>query len=247
MKYDVASHLLPIKGAGNVRDLGGYPLANGRFTKEGVFYRSDTTSGYTAEDIRLFKEKNLGLVVDLRSITEVQRLPSVYYEMPEVQYINVPMLDDLNSGPSSQGLPPSMGAVYIHLLDSARPAFARVFSAFAGTAANGQSCLFHCAVGKDRTGTTAMLLLELAGADDEVIIEDYAATYEFMKPVFDKQMADFKANGYDIPEYMMRSDASNMVETLHHLRTTYGNAEKYLLGCGVDEEKIRIIKEALVM
>ena len=38
--------------------------------------------------------------------------------------------------------------------------------------------LFHCAVGKDRTGVLAALLLMIAGAEDEVIVRDYGRSYD---------------------------------------------------------------------
>jgi len=247
MKYDVASHLLPLQGVENARDLGNYPVAGNHITKKEVFFRSDSTSNFTTADIRLMQEKNLGLVVDLRSEMETHRAPSVFTHMDGIRYENVRMLDDLNSGRSSETLPPSMGAVYIHLLDSAKESFARVFRAFSDTIETGKSCLFHCAVGKDRTGTTAMLLLDLVRADDDLIIADYAATYDFMKPVFDKQMAAYKAKGYDVPEYMMRSDASNMETTLAYLRSTYGNAKEYLHECGVLEREIETIVDSFVI
>lgn len=246
MKLDVASHLLPLTGAINARDLGSYPLSHNHMTRNNVFFRSDSTSNYLEDDISFLSGKNLGLVVDLRSDKEVQRAPSVFSATQNVRYENIPMLDNLNSGPSPDGVPPSLGAIYIHLLDSAQPSFQRVFDAFYETIELQQSCLFHCAVGKDRTGTTAMLLLDLAGASDQVIIQDYAATYDFMKPVFDKQIAEYRAKGYQVPEHMFRSDASNMSEALSHLRNTYGNAKNYLMECGISQTKLDTIVDAFV-
>jgi len=247
MKYDIASHLLPLKGAFNARDLGNYPITGHRQTREDIFFRSDSTSKYLKDDIAFLADKNLGLVVDLRSQQEVINAPSVFADTKSVRYENVQMLDDLNSGPKDGVLPPSMSTIYIHLLDTAKEGFSRIFKAFAETLERRQSCLFHCAVGKDRTGTTAMLLLNLAGASDEVIIQDYAATYGFMKPIFDKQMAEYRARGYNLPEYMFRSDASSMVETLTHFRDVYGNARDYLLDCGVNHKQLDIITDTFVV
>lgn len=246
MKLDVASHLLPLTGAINARDLGSYPLAQNRMTRNNVFFRSDSTSNFQKDDISYLSGKNLGLVVDLRSAQEVRKAPSVYSAAQNVRYENIPMLDNLNSGPAPDRVLPSLGAIYIHLLDSAQSAFLRVFEAFYETIRIHQSCLFHCAVGKDRTGTTAMLLLDLAGAGDHVIIQDYAATYDFMKPVFDKQLAEYRAKGYQVPEHMFRSDASNISEALSHLRNTYGNAKNYLMKCGISQNKLDTIVDAFV-
>jgi protein-tyrosine phosphatase len=45
--------------------------------------------------------------------------------------------------------------------------------------------VFHCAGGKDRTGLLALVLLALAGARPQEIIEDYLLTYERMKERYD--------------------------------------------------------------
>ena len=41
---------IPLKGAYNVRDLGGYPTADGGATKWGLLYRSDNLNALTDED-----------------------------------------------------------------------------------------------------------------------------------------------------------------------------------------------------
>ena len=48
---------------------------------------------------------------------------------------------------------------------------------------NGEPIVFHCAVGKDRTGVIAMLLLRLAGVSEEVVAADYSVSAENMKSI----------------------------------------------------------------
>jgi hypothetical protein len=40
--------------------------------------------------------------------------------------------------------------------------------------------VFHCSVGKDRTGVLSALVLGFLGVPDDVIVEDYALSYEAM-------------------------------------------------------------------
>ena len=48
MEWDQrASRPLAVEGAFNVRDLGGYPTASGKRTKQGVFLRSDSLHNLT--------------------------------------------------------------------------------------------------------------------------------------------------------------------------------------------------------
>ena len=44
--------------------------------------------------------------------------------------------------------------------------------------------MFHCTAGKDRTGVTAALLLELAGVDRRLIVDSYAKSAELMREKF---------------------------------------------------------------
>lgn len=246
MKFDISTHLIPTTGTRNTRDLGGYPTKDGKTTKNNVFFRSDSSSLFTAEDISLLAQRNLGLVLDLRADDETTKSPSAYADGKGIRYENVQLIDNINSHFNPAEMPKSMGALYIYFLDRAQKSMTHIFNILSETAAKGQSSLFHCAVGKDRTGTVAMMLLDLAGVPDEVIVEDYAATYNFMKPVFDKQVAEYKAQGIDVPEFTFRSDAQNMIETLDHLHSTYGNAREYLLEAGVLKDNLDNIVNAFI-
>jgi protein-tyrosine phosphatase len=63
---------------------------------------------------------------------------------------------------------------YTRILRAFAPNFARALAAIAD--APDGAVVFHCVVGKDRTGLVAALLLRLAGAPIEEIARDYALT-----------------------------------------------------------------------
>ena len=46
-----ANRPLPLDGAWNVRELGGYRTKDGRITRTGVFFRADGTSGLSRRDV----------------------------------------------------------------------------------------------------------------------------------------------------------------------------------------------------
>jgi protein-tyrosine phosphatase len=67
---------LPLSGAQNVRDLGGYRTAGGCRTKENVFVRAAKLDELTVRQEFLYRY-GVRTVVDLRSAVEVQESPCV--------------------------------------------------------------------------------------------------------------------------------------------------------------------------
>lgn len=238
MYYEINQHLPKIWGACNLRDLGGYPTLNGRHTKKNIFFRSDNTANLTEKDICILKEMGLTLVVDLRSNQEVSKHPSVLARVNGIRYAQVPMLDEMQSSEFRNKFPPSMGALYRKLLDQSQADFGRIFKLFAQ---NHGATLFNCTAGKDRTGVTAMLLLELAGVSDDIIIRDYAISEMELKNVQKEQMKQFQILGVDIPAYVMASAPVSMQEALTHLREKYKDAHHYLKLCGLEQNEMKCI------
>ena len=57
MNINTDCHLLPMEGAYNIRDLGGYPAENGGVTRKGLFFRADNTANLTPKDVDLLRER----------------------------------------------------------------------------------------------------------------------------------------------------------------------------------------------
>ena len=64
MNINTDCHLLPMEGAYNIRDLGGYPAENGGVTRKGLFFRADNTANLTPKDVDLLREKGVSLSID---------------------------------------------------------------------------------------------------------------------------------------------------------------------------------------
>lgn len=240
---DIYSHLLPIEGACNVRDIGGYQTQDGCLTKENVFFRSDNTAGYTEKDVQFFIDKGVTLTVDLRSADETGRQASAFVHVPGIRYENIQLIDGIHSQFTRENIPVTMGQLYIQFLETGKAQFGKMFRLFAE---NTGASLYHCTAGKDRTGVTTMLLLSLAGVADDTIIEDYAATEVFTEHIIAGQKAQLASMGLDVPDFMLHADSKNMEETLAHLHKTYGTAENYLKACNVTVEEISAIKNRFV-
>lgn len=229
-----ATRTLPLRGARNVRDLGGYPFTaeDGRIglTEYGVFLRGDALGGLRAADCTALAELGLRRVIDVRSTFELRHWPDPYAPggraaRPDVAYIHIPMLDQLNSAGLRGQIPRRMSDVYLDLLDNDAQSLRRVFEALDGPGCS----LFHCRAGKDRTGVIAMLLLGLAGVDDALIVDDYAATGEYMSASMHAQrilVAVFLRRR--VPRSLFVAQPAEMERTLAHLHERYGTARSYL-------------------
>ena len=226
------SQPLPLFGAKNVRELGGYRTESGGVTKTHALLRGDALHNLTGDDCRLLYDYGVRCVIDLRSIDErtreADRLPALH---PDIDYVPVALQDPVRTRRYAGEFPPSMWELYRWLLDDSAEQFRAVFETILK---HPDDCvLFHCSGGKDRTGMVAMLLLKLAGVDDETVIADYALTERLMTEVFAVQTAGMQARGLVVPPYIMQSPPENMAKTLAYLKSAYGTARNYLSAIGL--------------
>ncbi|OUP10519.1 tyrosine-protein phosphatase [Collinsella sp. An2] len=240
------SEPLPLRRLRNVRDLGGYPYVDeaghtGR-TACGVFLRSGALGRASRSDIAALWAYGLALVIDVRSNFELRIWPDPFADggVPGVVYEHIPMMDQLNSNGFQGLLPENMFNVYRDLLDGDPDDF-RVLLEAADQYGAGGCTLFHCRAGKDRTGVIAMLLLGLAGVDDEHIVADYAATQQYMgRGLRAQRIAVSVLIRKKVPRCLFEADPHEMERTLDYLHRTYGGAYRYLRDvAGCSEELLR--------
>lgn len=238
---DQRARALPLRGARNVRDLGGYPYRaeDGRVgtTSFHAFVRAGTLGGLRKSDRAFLADYGVTQVVDVRSNFELRYWPDPYAKRPDpaVSYHHVPMLDQLNSSGFRGALPECMFNVYRDLLDHSADSLRSVMELLAATPARPDGApgcgLFHCRAGKDRTGVIAMLLLGLAGVPDQMIVEDYAATQRYMGRGLEAQRLGVSVLLLKrIPRCLFEAAPVEMERTLAHLHEVYGSARDYLVG-----------------
>ena len=173
------ARLIPLDGAFNFRDLGGYPAAGGRATRWGMLFRSDTLHELSTSDVDTLRSLGLATVVDLRTSRELERTGRGPLG-PEPDRLPASVGDPGRAG--RRGRRGGHGGTggddlserYLWYLEVGAPASGR------GTDLLGEPAhyplVFHCAAGKDRTGVLAALVLDLLGVDPEVIVADYLIT-----------------------------------------------------------------------
>jgi protein-tyrosine phosphatase len=182
--------LLPLVGAYNFRDLGGYPTSDGGMTRWGRLFRSDTLHELTESDLKILRDVGLRKVIDLRTATEVEETGRGLLENEPISYLHLSVIQQ----PSEPETPPApladidLADVYVHWLDTARAALVPALCAVADPSS--YPLVFHCAAGKDRTGVLAALALDIVGVDREVIVEDYVLTAGRMDLIRARQRID---------------------------------------------------------
>lgn len=164
-------------GARNLRDLGGRVLRDGGSTVFGRVFRSAASEHLTDEGWVAAKAAGVRTVVDLRnSPAETRRTPDHPVIRPEslegLVFVSTPTED-----PDDIEFLRVCGPWLDHprsWSDNARLAATRIARVMRAMAGAQTAVLVHCAGGRDRTGMVCAMLLDLAGATEDAIVDDYA-------------------------------------------------------------------------
>lgn len=170
---------IPLEKAHNIRDLGGYPAAQGKATRWGLLYRSDALSELTKSDWEKLQQRNIKTIIDLRSERECAAAP--IFAPEEMVCLHFSLMNQLDSNlksASRENIIESMKLDYVKTLFGNLSCGAQILHAILERMDSG-AVLFLCSAGKDRTGIVAALVLYLCGVMKEDIIADYivSATY----------------------------------------------------------------------
>jgi Protein tyrosine/serine phosphatase len=241
MTFNIEDHHIPLEGTLNVRDLGGYPTAGGGTTKKRRFFRADSLHDLTPGAIDTVIALGVTTQIDMRSAYEVSSKPSGLFKIKGIHYQNIGFFDNIQSSDFTD-MPQSMTDLYSGLLDQNSKKYAAIFRVILESPGG---CIFNCTAGKDRTGILAMLLLNLAGVEDSIIVADYAVSAFYIAKAVEEQKCRFRQAGRQIPDYIFASEPESMRFTLDHLRQTYQDAKGYLNFCGLSDSEADQLKMRL--
>ena len=151
-----------------------------------------------------------------------------------MHYAHVPLFEhlDLRSQLARVvGVDDILLAFYCEVLTGRQAALSEALTAIAD--AKPGAVLFHCTVGKDRTGVLAALLLATVGASADDIVDDYALTTGRIDGIRKGMLAKFAADGLaDIDGQTMvslfSSNPSTMRGMLDFVDSRFGGIEAYL-------------------
>lgn len=242
MKSVERQRILSWEGCLNARDIGGYQTSDGRQTRWGAVVRSDYPGRLSPAGQAALVAYGVRTIVDLRLPHELEEHPHPFSGPGEhgVHYRHQSLI--------TPGVPPPPGLDmmplienYLNIMERFQDSIAAVIRTI--SAAPDGGVLVHCAIGKDRTGITCGLLLDLVGVDRETIGLDYALSDECLA----SERIDFLENGpgerEEREQFILRNAprAEVLVGILEHLEREHGGTVGYLARGGVtDRELIRI-------
>lgn len=195
---DKTGHI-DLEGLSNTRDLGYLKTESGQNLAPHKLIRSGTLAEATDSDLSvLLDEFEVRTVIDMRTDEEIEKNPDPQEKMPDVRFLNTPIL-----GFSTTGITRENGLVgmvkkistmatmtfdpkklmidlYPNMLldEMGMKGYAKFFEIL--IAADDHAVLWHCSAGKDRAGLATVLLLHTLGVAWPVIVADYLLTNKYL-------------------------------------------------------------------
>ncbi|MFD8987849.1 tyrosine-protein phosphatase [Streptomyces goshikiensis] len=257
---------IPLQGAVNVRDLGGYRTWTGGKVRRGLVYRSDALSRLTPADVTTVAGLGLTEVVDFRIPAELQydgadRLPAglTATSRPVSDLgLYATLVGAIASGdPVQQERMLGGGRAEAYMRDIYRtfvtsPENRAQFAATLREIADGRGpLLYHCTSGKDRTGWLSYVLLRALAVPEDTAERDYLASNTF-RGAYDAQVrAGLKQSGRMlnpdllIPLQEVRTDYLDSATA--RMEADFGGFYGYLTnGLGLDLRTLAKLQARLV-
>lgn len=177
---------LSLQGAVNVRDLGGYPAADGRRVRWGQLYRGDQLAELSNTDVSTLQTAGIRTVCDLRGASERQHKPNRSLG-PDVRVHDIGFIpeggDALLAGVGAGDI--GAGEIRERVIDIYRgfvvdqaETFGRLLTLLADAHT---PLLYHCTSGRDRTGWASAVILLALGASRDTVAADYALSNDYRR------------------------------------------------------------------
>lgn len=234
---------LPLRQTYNTRDLGGYATASGMPTRWRAFLRSDEPVHCEQDDIDFLLAYGTRTVIDLRSKLECDLAPNPFAQINDIHYVNIPLgFDDYDQAQSYEELNEAISTLaefYVTILEKKPHQVREIFELMVDRLPD--TTLFHCVVGKDRTGVVAMLLLSLAEVSFGDILTNYEVTFSYVMQ--NPRMLAWA--GHNPPE-LMQSRPEFLLPAYDCIHKKFGGAVGYLLSTGMSLERIEQMKKHLL-
>lgn len=169
-----------LDGVSNVRDIGGAVTKDGKTIKYGILYRSANGDSITEKGKETVKKLGIKTDLDLRG--------DVIDKSPFGDNVNIIKISGAYYNGHEAGVNGS---------EAYQNAFRDELKACANP--DNYPMIFHCAIGRDRTGTLSFILQALCGVEKDALIREYELSYLSVGGALDgnKQMVNTITAFYD--------------------------------------------------
>lgn len=237
------SRHIPLAGAVNFRDVGGYPTDDGRRVAWRRLFRADSLNRLTPDDHALIRRLGVATVVDLRSTAEVEE-GRFDIEATPVDFHHLPFMESVPDPEAFVAMPGLLASTYVDMIEEAGDKVAAAIEVLAD--ADRLPAIVHCTAGKDRTGVLVTMVLGLLGVSRELIIEDYALSARAMDALrsrLTERYPDFAEQIAGVASDAVFSAApANIEHLLDAIDERYGSIEAAATAIGVSgatQERLR--------
>ena len=247
--------IIPMEGAANFRDLGGYMTEDGMQVNWGCVFRSDRLGNLTERDFKRLKALDIQTAVDFRQSKEAAELPN---RLPDqIDYVPMPIFEYRPMHPrkvvfNRHRLLDVFANVYVeHIVRKGAITYGKLFRLIAEKE-DAIPLVFHCTAGKDRTGVASAMLLRMLGVPREMVINDYLLTNYAAQSFIDEvdyQLGARGLRGVAVEQLypLLAASPRLITDALDAIEAEYGGVIPYLKGpAGLTDEHITTLRDKLL-
>ena len=248
--------LLPMDGAHNTRELGGYKTTDGKSVKWGMLYRSDKLSDISDTDQAYLQDLGIKKIIDFRSKEEKEEDPDI---IPKgIDYIEMPISVDgaMRSKIEAVLKGETNKDVKSFLIDANKEFVSNyndVYEDFLRNLIDDDGpTLFHCTAGKDRAGFAAAITLIALGVSKEDVINDYMKTNQFTKERIEEiigqiELMTLYQTDAEILRPLLGVEREYIETAFQTAEEKYGSLENFIRdGLNISDEDIQKLRNKFI-
>lgn len=255
LRPDFHPNEVRLQGVSNVRCLDGIVMADGRRMKPGLLVRAGSLDGLTESDYtQLLDSLGVRHFIDLRSAHEQNNPNPILTSSPvglsvPLAFVSLPLLSTASEASlklrypdmSREALLPAAtdahaavlaSALYEELLTSSYSQQSLRLFLKRLTAPVDGAMLWHCSIGRDRTGVASALLLLALGADKSTAIADFE---------WGARLATGHADAA-VSSLSLSLCTQHFCSQLNAIEQCYGSIEAYLHHIGLTDTDIHALR-----
>jgi protein-tyrosine phosphatase len=245
-----------LKSVLNFRDVGGIPVNDGVFVREGIIFRSASPDRISRKEFGLINELGIGTIFDLRADRERNRRNG---ELDKIEVITLPLDFEektrellwplLYKKNPEKEIDAISASLYIEILDASGPVLRSILEKAANCSQG--AILIHCQAGKDRTGIIAALIQMALGVGRETIVTEFLKSNDELLPFFRKMLLIRKILRFGfLPSgtilYAIRVKQANIESVIDRVNNHYGGIEQYMANAGIDKDIIAAFRNRML-